>query len=323
MDTQAFRKFLVDYKLSEDEIQASIALAEKFEAFSRAAGCTELEGKIVKSFSKAMIEDGINTLPNYYALARYGRFLGNDEVYIAVVDLVDGHEAVGNLHRKVGEILGTSKRDMIFQRVALPPLGTPNEEKVKVTQKVMTRLDEVANPGECDQILSNSLRDLDDAWFQDEKKLFGECQDIDEFLDKNTENFIGMLEKFCEQGGLFFTQPITDEVLAYVRGERLIARGVREGNILYEVKIPHQTVEFLAETDPQKKRYYYCHCPWVKEALKDGEADIPSTFCTCSAGFHKKRWDVIYGQSLKAEIVESVLKGDAWCKIAIHLPETV
>jgi hypothetical protein len=150
--------------------------------------------------------------------------------------------------------------------------------------------------------------------------LFDECQDIDEFLDKSALNFIEMLEKVFQEGGLFFTQPIIEEVLAYVRSEPLIARGVQDGNILYEVKIPHQTVDFLAETDPQKKRYHYCHCPWVKEALKEGEANISSTFCTCSAGFHKKRWEVIYGQSLKAEIVESVLKGDDWCKIAIHLP---
>jgi hypothetical protein len=42
-------------------------------------------------------------------------------------------------------------------------MGTPNEEKVRVTQKVMTCLEEVANPEECSQILSDSLRDLEDA----------------------------------------------------------------------------------------------------------------------------------------------------------------
>jgi hypothetical protein len=28
-----------------------------------------------------------------------------------------------------------------------------------------------------------------------------------------------------------------------------------------------------------------------------------------------------FDQPLKAEVVESVLKGDLWCKFAIHLPE--
>ena len=112
-------------------------------------------------------------------------------------------------------------------------------------------------------------------------------------------------------------------MVEFVRSEPLIARGVREGDILYEVKIPHMTIEFLAENDPQMKRYYYCHCPWIKEALKDGDADIPSVFCTCSAGFHKKRWESILGQPLQAEILESVLNGDDRCMIAIHLPDGI
>jgi hypothetical protein len=61
----------------------------------------------------------------------------------------------------------------------------------------------------------------------------------------------------------------------------------------------------------------------VKESLKQGPSGIPASFCACSAGFHKRRWEVIFGQKLKAEIVESVLRGDDWCKIAIHLPEGI
>jgi hypothetical protein len=200
-------------------------------------------------------------------------------------------------------------------------MGTPNELKVELNKRVMSRLVEVADSSECDQILSDSLRDLDDRWFQDEKKLYEQCGSLDEFLDKNAQNFIAMLEKINKEDGLFFTQKITAEVLDYVRQEPLIARGIREGDVLYEVKIPHMTAEFLSETDPRMKRYYYCHCPWVKEALKDGEPDIPPVFCKCSAGFHKKRWEVIFDQPLKAEVVESVLAGDDWCRIAIQLPE--
>ena len=61
--------------------------------------------------------------------------------------------------------------------------------------------------------------------------------------------------------------------------------------------------------------------PWVRESLKVGDTSVSPTFCLCSAGFHKKRWDVIFEQPLDAEIVETVLEGDPWCKIAIHLPE--
>ncbi len=39
------------------------------------------------------------------------------------------------------------------------------------------------------------------------------------------------------------------------------------------------------------------------------------------ASYAEMRWEVIFDQPLEAEIVESVLQGDPWCKIAIHLPE--
>ena len=321
MDRQGFQEFLESRDLTDEEIKASLDLAERFERYHNSLGHPENVREVVTAFSTQLAASGEDTLANYYTLARYGLFMEDDDLYVVVVELLDGAEALGNLFEKANKVLGQDRRDLVFQGIPIPGMGTPNELKVELNKRVMSRLVEVADPSECDQILSNSLRDLDDRWFQDEKKLYEQCGSLDEFLDINAQNFIAMLEKINKEDGLFFTQKITDEVLDYVRQEPLIARGIREGDVLYEVKIPHMTAEFLAETDPRMKRYYYCHCPWVKEALKDGEPDIPPVFCQCSAGFHKKRWEVIFDQPLKAEVVESVLAGDDWCRIAIQLPE--
>jgi hypothetical protein len=319
MDERGFRNYLQERKISEEETEASIQLAERFEQFAQDGANPTKEEAL--AFSTQLIASGENTVANYYALARYAYFTQNNPVYIAVVDLLDGSEAMGNFHEKAKTVLGAERRDQIFNGVSVPELGLPNAEKVKITQTVMPRLVEEASPEECEKILSDSLRDLQDSSHADDKKLYEECATLDEFLDKSAQNFIALLEKLRDEGQPFFTQFITDEVVEYVREEPLIARGIREGNILYEAKIPHQTAEFLAESDPQKKRYHYCHCPWAKESLKAGISNIPATFCNCSAGFHKKRWEVIFDQKLKAEVIESVLQGDDWCKIAIHLPE--
>jgi predicted hydrocarbon binding protein len=45
------------------------------------------------------------------------------------------------------------------------------------------------------------------------------------------------------------------------------------------------------------------------------------TFCNCSAGFHKKPFEVAFGQPVKVEVLESVLLGGERCRFAIHLPE--
>ena len=107
---------------------------------------------------------------------------------------------------------------------------------------------------------------------------------------------------------LFFSQEITPEVVEFVRGDPEISQGVREGSILYVTKIPYMTKEYLAETDPQMKRYYACHCPWARKLLQAGEKTVSARFCQCSAGFHKKSWEVIFGQPLHADVLESLCK---------------
>ena len=174
---------------------------------------------------------------------------------------------------------------------------------------------------ECKGILSGCLHGLKDEWFLDEKKKYKECGNIDAYLERKREDFIAELEKLRNEGGLYFTQEITDEVINHVKDHPEVSAGVRDGNIIYETKIPYMSKEYLAETDERIKRYYYCHCAWVKESLRTGDVNVSPTFCYCSAGFHKKPYEIIFGRPLKAEVIGTVLKGNMCCKFAIHLPE--
>ena len=315
MNKHGFREFLQERNISEDQIEQFVSIAEKFE------GSQSHTADGVRAFSAMLIEKGLNVLDNYRALALYGRFLGNKEIYVAVVELVDGVEALDNLYDKVGASVGEAQRDEIFKGIELPPLGTPSSHKPQVTQAVMARLESAVEPKTCKKLLADSLRDLRDKGFLDDRKKYHACKDLDEFLEKQGQEFMAQLEQLKKDGELFFTQEVTAEVIEFVASHPEVRQGVREGNVLYEAKIPYMTVEYLAETDESLKKYYYCHCPWVRESLKAGDVQVSPTFCNCSAGFHKKRWEVIFDQPLRAEIVESVLLGDSWCKIAIYLPE--
>jgi hypothetical protein len=79
--------------------------------------------------------------------------------------------------------------------------------------------------------------------------------------------------------------------------------------------------KYLHEKDQKMKRYYACHCPWVRESIKSGNIKISPNFCYCSAGFEKLPWDVIFDQPVEAHVVESVLKGNLVCKFAINIPK--
>jgi hypothetical protein len=316
MDREGFRTLLLERQVPEDQIEQFVALAERFEGF---AGQPPTAAD-VRAFSAMLVEEGLNTWDNFLTLVRYGRFTGNDPLYVAAVELLDGSEALQGLYDKLARAVGEEKRDEVFAGIDLPPLGTPSTEKPRFTQAVMARLERLVDPETCRQVLSSGLRDLQDEWYVAERTKYQESGNIDAYLARKGQEFISQLEQIRDEGGLYFTQPITDEVIEFVQSQPEIRQGVRQGNVLYEIKIPYMAREYLAETDEQLKRYYYCHCPWVRESLKAGDVAVSPTFCLCSAGFHKKTWEVIFEQSLQAEIVETVLKGDPWCKIAIHLP---
>jgi hypothetical protein len=320
MDKAGFRAMLQTRKLSEARIEASIALAERFETFlDDSHGIPTAEA--AWAFSNVLIEEGQNTEDSYIALARYGLFTESNELYVAILELLDGAEAQGNLYRLVGEVFGTEVRDEVFAEIGLSPLGLPSSEKPRFMHPVIERLEHRVGKEACKKLLSGSLRDLPDKYFLAERRKYRKANDIDEYLKKKHQAFVRQLRKCQREGRLFFAQEITDDVVAFVQNDPEIESGRREGDVIYVSKIPYQAKQYLAETDPTLKRYYACHCPWAREAIKNGNVRLTATFCHCSGGFHKKPWEVIFERPLTVEVLESVLKGDTRCRFAIRLPQ--
>jgi hypothetical protein len=319
MDREGFRELLETRRLTPEKIEVSIALAEQFEAFIAATG-GKSDAATTWAFCRILIQEGQNTYDSLVTVARYGRFTRNNEIYVAILELLDGAEAQPNLYKRVSEAFGEPVRDEVFVGIGVAPLGIPTPEKACFMQPVIERLVEKVGQDEVERLLSICLRDLPDRFFRGERRKYLKARDIDEYLEKKHQSFVRWIRKHQREGELFFAQGITDEVVAFVKANPEIESGVREGNILYISKIPYNAKAYLVESDPIMQRYYACHCPWAREAIKIGERVAP-VFCYCSAGFHKKPWEVIFGQTLQVEVLESVLKGDSRCRFAIHLPE--
>ena len=252
-------------------------------------------------------------------MARYGLFIKSNPIFVAFLESLDGGEAQENLYKRLAEQYGEALRDEVFDGIGVVPYGTPTPEKPAFMHPVIERLESSIGSDACRDLLADSLRDLPESYYQHDRELYQATADIDEYLVKKKAAFLNQLETCQREGRLFFAQEVTDEVLDYVRNTPEMGAGIREGNIVYETKIPFLTKEYLAEEDPQRKRYYYCHCPWAREAVKSGDKVAP-IFCNCSAGFHKKSWEIIFEQPIHVDVLESVLKGDDRCRFAIHLP---
>jgi hypothetical protein len=319
MNELAFRRFLEERDLSQAEIEQHVSLAEEFESFL-SDSATPPTTQDARAFVSALVEGGADTFENLVALFRYGRFTQNSDVYLALLELLDGGEVLDNLHAKLGQLVGEQTRDQVFEGIERPTWGTPNAQKSRLMQVIMERLERLLGEETCRHILSPSLRDLSEERHLEARREYAACGNFDEFLERKRREFIAELEQIGREGGLYFNQEITAEVLAFVQDEPEISQGVRRGDVLYVTKIPYMTKEYLAETDEDKRRYYYCHCPWARESLREGEVTVSAVFCQCSAGFHKKPWEVIFEQPLEADVLESVLAGDLRCRFAIHLP---
>jgi len=128
-----------------------------------------------------------------------------------------------------------------------------------------------------------------------------------------------LLEKF--EAFLRGTLQLEDSLVEEILGRGWGLAGVRQGNRIIATKIPKSgyLVEYMRETDPQRKRQHYCHCPRIRDVLKSSETISP-TYCYCGAGFYKGLWEEILQEPVEVELLESVLKGDDVCKVAIHLP---
>ncbi len=318
MDKEGFRQLLLERNIPEALIAQHITIAERFEESVGEARPATTED--FSAFSAQLAVEGLDTYESYLGLARYGRFVRNNAVFLAALELLDGAEVMGVLHEKLAQALGEQKRDEIFRGLELPSIGTPSREKARLMRVVMERLEASEDPATIRGILSGCLRQLDDRQYLAEREKYLESGSVDAYLQRRGQEFIAQLEQIKEEGTLFFNEEITDEVIDYVRRHPEIREGVRVGGTLYAAKIPYMAREYLAETDERMKRYYYCHCPWARESLRAGEVTVSPIFCNCSAGFEKKMWEVIFDQPLEAEVVESVLQGDLWCKFAIHLP---
>jgi hypothetical protein len=322
MDKQGFRIFLQKYKLNEEQIKKWITIADRFEAYIHGPGRIP-SADTAWAFSRLLIEEGNNTEDNYIGLIRYCRFIENDEMFVALLELVDGGEVGENLFRMTGEKFGAGIRDEVFKGTGVAPYGTPSPDKPASLHPVIERLEARVGKEACKEFLSASLRDLPDESFLPEREKYRQAGDMDAYLRQRKEAFVAELEKCQSEGRLFFAQEISAEVLDFVRSNPEMGGGRREGNIIYETKIPYMTKRYLAETDPTLKRYYACHCPWARDAVKNGNVEIAEIFCQCSGGFHKKPFEAAFGRPLKVDVLESILKGDSRCRFAIHLPEDV
>jgi hypothetical protein len=318
-----FRKRLKERGISEKNVDFAVSAVREFEDYLEkrktpleSAGLDEL-----KSYVSLLIKEGKNSLDRLIALGRYSGFVKKDDYFVYLVGLFGAREVLPGIGERLEGIAGKEARRKVFDGFELPPLGSPQDDYPKLTKKIIDAM-EAELPGEtCREVLTYNYHKVPVEAFKEKKERFEKAKSIDEFLKDEHRRFLEELSGYMERGQIWYEQEITPEVLELVKGNQEIQNGVRQGNKIYVSKIPFAPKQWLVEKDPVMKRYYACHCQLVRTAIRDGKPRISPVFCYCSGGYEKLPFDVIFGEPVKIELLESVLKGDTRCRFAITIPE--
>ena len=325
MKIEEYREYLQGQDVPDDAIEKQMATIGDFVEFLTDLGLKETAASAGKDevdrFARKLIAEGCNTLEYFSLLRDYANWLGHRKLYVALIEVMDCHNALEVLADEIEKRHSREVRDRIFSET-LPPLGADEKERCAYTRMIMKHMAPLLTPEEAR-----------DAWFEvqhgipaeiwrksdmSEKEKYRKCGNIDQYLDLRRLERDTLLTRLRDEGKLWYTVVINDEVLEFVKSDPEMEVGRREGDKIYISKIPYNAVRYLHETDAKLKRYYACHCPLLREAiLKD--QPVSAEACNCSLG-HASHYLAGLDQELKGEVLESALRGDTRCRFVFYLP---
>jgi len=187
-----------------------------------------------------------------------------------------------------------------------------SEEVIAWTQGAMERLGALVDEQTASQVMTGCACQYPKQGLQAVRQAYEETGDravAHRMLQEQFEAFL--------RNSLELKEEYVEEVVS--RGWGLA--GILDGDRILATKIPKSgyLAAYMEETDREKRRQYYCHCPRVREILKTRES-LPVTYCYCGAGFYKGIWEEILQEPVEVEVLESVLGWDQVCTFAITLP---
>jgi len=186
----------------------------------------------------------------------------------------------------------------------------------------MERFDQTVDKHTVNKILSrvrHGLKPSQCAWAREK---FLKFKDLDTFIKESIKEGIDDFEKLHNENKDFYGQPITEEVLDFIKQNPEMISGIREGNKMYFMAFPANMKEYLSTADTRMKRYYACHCSFAKESILSDKI-VSSTLCYCSLGHIKNFWEAVFDRELDGEVIASVLNGDSACRYVVFLPDDV
>jgi len=314
-----FTEYLRGRKMGEDEVKAAVEYVKEFERHLKKP-YEEAEVEDVKDYVSRLISMGENSEARLLALARYSQYADMRDVWIYWAAVLGGRTIFPSIRERLQALAGERALDRVFGGLDTPPLGSPPEEYPEATAELMRRLEAELSPEMYRRVLAGNHHRVPVERFLENRGRYVEAESTEAYLKEDHDRAVAELEEYAGSGRVWYEQVITREVVEFVRGNQEMLSAVLRGGKLYITKIPYAPREYLAEEDPTMRRFYMCHCPLARSAILAGGPEIPLDWCYCSAGFEKLPYDVLLGEELEVEVLESAIGGSDRCRFAVTVP---
>lgn len=317
-----YRELLASRGLSAEVIEKAIDRCNEYLEFLESNNVKLEESSVddVKKYVKQLMDSGNNTLDRIDAICMFTNILGYLDQYLYLAQMVGGSPLYQSYLNRTIETAGEEAAERVFGSIQLPPVGSTAEEFPTYTHAMMKQMTKELSKEDRIKILAGNHHNRSPQSFEVKKKLYDESKDLDEFLRRDHERVIKLLEQHMREGRLWYRKMVTQEFLDYIKSDQERLSAQRIGDKLYIKQIPYEFEEYQTETNPQKKRYHFCHCHLARKSIPE-DNPVPSEFCHCSGGYLKQPYDHIFGQELEVEVLQSAMAGDDECRFAVKLPE--
>jgi hypothetical protein len=267
---------------------------------------------------KRLVESKRSTIENFVILMRYFKVAKRNDLYIHLTRYTGMLDVVDNIIKRIKNTVNEETYKDVIKGYVMPKLGMSPKELPGRIEDLMKRLDANLTDDLVKYVLTGNNHDVSEKSQLREKIEYEAAVDFKTYLKERHDRKVKELTECLTEGKVWFEQTITEDVIEHVKSNQEVLSAVLENDKLYITKIPYDTVSYLAATDEVTRKYMGCHCPFAREAIKEGNK-LDERFCYCSAGFAKFPFEVILGQDLKIKTLETILGGSDICRFEIDL----
>jgi hypothetical protein len=318
-----FRHYYYELGKGKKEIEKAVSFVHEFEEYFNAPGKIYETTTIpdLKKYISKLIKEEKNTMERLLAIARYCELINRKDLYIYFTSILGGRSVLPSISARLEKLVGKEIKNKVFKGIEAPPLGSPPDEFPWITQQLMKNMEGKLGLEMCRRVLAGNHHKIPLKNFAKHKEWYRDVGNIDDYLKKVHNEVILELQRFMDENRIWYEQEITPQIIEYVRSNQEVLSGVRKGNKIYFTKFPYSPQKWLDEKDTVMKKYYMCHCPLAREAILKDEPKISPEWCYCSAGYGKLKYDIIFKEETKVEVLENVFAGNSKCRFAITIPE--